>query len=263
MHETYEDCPFYEQLQYAMDSRSQILYTYMVAADDRLARKCMDDFRRSQRYDGLLNCSYPCYGPNVIPGFSIYYILMLYDHMMYFGDREFLRQHMGTVDGILEYFRRNLDGRGLAGRMGGINGKDRYWSFIDWTAQWDETSGMPRAGLSGPITMESLLYIMGLDHAAKVLDYLGRSQVAQEYRSRADEVRKAVNTYCRDEAGMYTDGPGIQPALPGVCPAYGYGFRGKGTGKPEKDSGGKGGLRTVLRSHGLLSFPRPAESRFV
>ena len=91
-----------------MDSRSQILYTYMVAADDRLARKCMDDFRRSQRYDGLLNCSYPCYGPNVIPGFSIYYILMLYDHMMYFGDREFLRQHMGTVDGILEYFRRNL-----------------------------------------------------------------------------------------------------------------------------------------------------------
>ena len=71
MHETYMDCPFYEQLQYAMDSRSEILYTYAVSMDDRLARQCMDDFRRAQRYDGLLNCSYPNSEPNVIPGFSI------------------------------------------------------------------------------------------------------------------------------------------------------------------------------------------------
>lgn len=209
MHETYEDCPFYEQLQYAMDSRSQILYTYMVSGDDRLARKCMDDFRRSQRYDGMINCSYPNFGPNVIPGFSIYYILMLHDHMMFFGDREFLRRHMGAVDGVLEYFRRSLDDRGLVGKTGGPNGWGPYWSFIDWTPQWDETSGMPKAGLRGPITMESLLYILGLSRAADMLEYLGRPGVAEEYRQRAEEVRRAVNRFCADGEGMLTDGPGV------------------------------------------------------
>ncbi len=210
MHETYEDCPFYEQLQYAMDSRSQILYTYMISGDDRLARKCMDDFRRSQRYDGMINCSYPNFGPNVIPGFSIYYILMLFDHMMFFGDREFLRRHMGAIDGVLEYFRRSLDGRGLVGKTGGRNGWEPYWSFIDWTPQWDETSGMPAAGLQGPITMESLLYILGLSRAADILEYLGRSGVAEEYRGRAEEVRKAVARFCTDENGVVEDGPGVK-----------------------------------------------------
>lgn len=210
MHETYEDCPFYEQLQYAMDSRSQMLYTYSVAADDRLARKCMEDFRHSQRYDGMLCYSYPNRNPSVIPGFSIYYIAMLYDHMMYFGDKAFLRKHMGCVDGILEFFHENLNEQGLVGKVGGLNVIDRYWSFIDWTAQWDATTGMPGAGMAGPITMESLLYIMGLAYAADILAYLGRDSVAEEYMERAGKVREAVRQHCIDEDGMVMDGPGFR-----------------------------------------------------
>lgn len=209
MHETYEDCPFYEQLQYIMDSRSEILYTYAVSADDRLARKCMDDFRRSQRYDGQMNCSYPNYGPNVIPGFSIYYILMLHDHMMYFGDKTLLEEHLPTVDRILGYFQRNLTPEGYVGVLGGLNGHGPCWSFIDWTPQWDETTGVPTAALKGPITMESLLYIYGLQHAAKIADYLGYQERAERYLSRAEEVQQAVRRYCTGKNGMLQDGPNI------------------------------------------------------
>lgn len=208
MHETYEDCPFYEQLQYAMDARQQILYTYAVSADDRLARKCMDDFRRSQRYDGLLNCSYPNYGPNVIPGFSIYYILMLYDHMMYFGDKDFLERHMSAVEGILYYFHSHQE-NGLVKKTGGLNG-DRFWSFIDWTPEWEKTTGVPPAVLSGPVTMESLLYIMGLQAAAGLMDYLGRRDGAEQYRKRAECIKKAVRARCTGADGMLQDGPGIE-----------------------------------------------------
>ena len=209
MHETYMDCPFYEQLQYAMDSRSEILYTYMISADDRLARQCMDDLRRSQRADGMINCCYPNYGPNVIPGFAIYYILMVYDHMMYFGDRKLVRKHLPCIDGILEYFDNHLEARGLVGKTGG-HISERYWSFIDWSPMWNESVGMPPAGLQGPITMESLLYIMGLQHAAKLCEYVGRADTAAEYLCRAESVQEAVNRHCRDEEGVYTDGPGIR-----------------------------------------------------
>lgn len=210
MHETYEDCPFYEQLQYAMDIRAQILYTYAISADDRLARKCMEDFRRSQRYDGLLNCAAPRYDASVIPGFSIYYILMLYDHMMYFGDKELLENHMPTVEGILQFFHRNRNSKGYVEKIGGLNGKARFWSFIDWTVEWENTTGIPPAVLKGPVTMESLLYILGLQKAAKIAEYLDRKEQSALLMQRAEQVQEAVRTFCTGKDGMLQDGPGIE-----------------------------------------------------
>ena len=210
MHETYEDCPFYEQLQYAMDTRAQILYTYAISADDRLARKCMEDFRRSQRYDGLLNCAAPRYDASVIPGFSIYYILMLYDHMMYFGDKELLENHMPTVEGILQFFHRNRNSKGYVEKIGGLNGKARFWSFIDWAVEWENTTGIPPAVLKGPVTMESLLYILGLQKAAKIAEYLDRKEQSALLMQRAEQVQEAESTFCTGKDGMLQDGPGIE-----------------------------------------------------
>ena len=210
MHETYEDCPYYEQLQYVMDSRTQILYTYSVSADDRLARKCIDDLARAQRYDGLLNCSYPNCNPNIIPGFSIYYILMIYDHMMYFGDRKLVEKYMPTVERILQFFEEHLSEKGYVGKTGGLIMEEAFWSFIDWAQEWNPTSGMPPAGLKGPITMESLLYIYGLQHAAKLAEYLGRKDEASQFTERAVKAQNAVRTYCVNTDGMVQDGPGVE-----------------------------------------------------
>lgn len=210
MHETYEDCPYYEQLQYVMDSRTQILYTYSVSADDRLARKCIDDLARAQRYDGLLNCSYPNCNPNIIPGFSIYYILMIYDHMMYFGDHKLVEKYMPTVERILQFFEEHLSEKGYVGKTGGLIMEEAFWSFIDWAQEWSPTSGMPPAGLKGPITMESLLYIYGLQHAAKLAEYLGRKDEASQFTERAVKVQNAVRMYCINTDGMVQDGPGVE-----------------------------------------------------
>lgn len=207
MHETYTDCPFYEQLQYVMDTRSQILYTYAVSADDRLARRAIDDFCRAQRPDGLLNCSYPNVIVNVIPGFSMYFVLMVHDHMMYFGDQTLVQRCMPVIHRALDFFDRHLRSDGLVDKVGGVNGRAPFWSFIDWAQEWLPTQGMPSAGMDGPITMESLLYLYGLQKAAELADYVGDAQ-AEEYRARADHLKEAIRTGCRNETGVLADGPG-------------------------------------------------------
>jgi len=219
MHETYFDCPFYEQLAYAMDSRSEILYTYAVSADDRLARQTMEDFRRSQRADGLTNASAPTVKSNIIPGFSIYYLLMVHDHMMYFGDKALVRRHFPTIQGVLDFFGGRLTKRGLVGKVGGPIMRETYWSFIDWTTQWDDSTGVPTATFKGDgsLTMESLLYLYGLQHGAELAEYLGYGDMAGEYRQRARAVAEAVRTHCFGEyvfedgnrVNLLQDGPGV------------------------------------------------------
>lgn len=210
MHESYEDCPFYEQLQYALDTRSQILYTYAISADDRLARKAIEDFAQSIREDGMINCSYPNFETNVIPGFAIFYIGMLYDHMMYFGDKEFLNRYVDIIKRILDFFEHNLDERGLVAKVGGLNRPENYWSFIDWTPGWDDTDGVPPCTLVGPITMESLYYVLGLQYAEEIANYLGVEQDAIVYQKRAEKVQYALQRHCVGKNGMYQDGPGIE-----------------------------------------------------
>ncbi len=213
MHETYMDCPFYEQLQYAMDGRNEILYTYAVSADDRLARQAMEAFRRSQRPDGMVNADAPTIKSNVIPGFSIYYLLMVHDHMMYFGDRELVRRHLPAIDGVLGFFDRSLNDLGMVGRVGGKTMRHKYWSFIDWSDQFE--FGTPKASElgCGSVTMESLLYLYGLQHAAELADFAGRPGLAEEYRSRAVSLKEAVVSNCMGVfrgQKLVQDGPGAE-----------------------------------------------------
>lgn len=213
MHETYMDCPFYEQLQYAMDGRSEILYTYAVSADDRLARQAMEAFRRSQRPDGLVNADAPTLRSNVIPGFSIYYLLMVHDHMMYFGDKALVRQHLPAIDRVLSFFDTHLAENGLVSSIGGPIMRKTYWSFIDWSQKWDSgTPGTWDQG-TGSITEESLLYLYGLQKSAELAEFIGQNSLADEYRQRAARLKTAIQNLCTGEycgRMLIQDGPSVE-----------------------------------------------------
>lgn len=209
MHETYEDCPYYEQNQFSMDSRTMMLLTYNLSHDDRLARKTLNEFYASRRDDGLLETNFPVSARCVnIPQFSLFWIFMIEDHYTYFDDKALVKLYLGTVDGILEHFAQRINEQGLVGRL------DREaWPFVDWVPQWMGPGGLanmciPNAyKVSGAATYNSLVYSMALNSAADLCDAVKRPDTAREYRQRAAAINEAVNSHCW-EGSLYLDGPG-------------------------------------------------------
>ena len=67
--ETYMDCPFWEQMQYPMDTRLQALFTYVCSTDTKLARKALQDFHDSILPMGLVQGRAPSNPLQVISTF--------------------------------------------------------------------------------------------------------------------------------------------------------------------------------------------------
>jgi hypothetical protein len=206
MHETYEDCPYYEQLQYLMDTRLQALFTYQLSGDDRLARKAIFDFHSSIMPNGMLQSRYPSVYSQIIPGFSFYWILMIDDHYRYFADLPLVRRYLPTIDAVLGWFERQLTPEGLVGRM-----PSHYWSFVDWVDEWRDHHGVPDAYLHSPLTVYSLMYVDALQVAAKLNDEAGRTSTADEYRDRAALIKQTIKQRCWSHSQkLFQDGPGVE-----------------------------------------------------
>jgi hypothetical protein len=151
-----------------------------------------------------------------IPAFSLYWVLMVHDHMVHYENVGLVRRYLGTVDGILEHFARLLvEHLGLVGRF---ERAEESWAFVDWVAggKWMTPAegfkgmGVPPAYFGcGAATVHSLLYAVALLRAAELAECVGRVGVAEEYRGRAEALNAAVRRHCFDpETGLFTDGPG-------------------------------------------------------
>lgn len=202
MHETHEDCPFYEQLQYILDTRLQMLFTYAISGDTRMARRVIFDFHASLLPEGILQSRYPSTQTQVIPCFALSWIGMLEDYYQQTGDDSLLRRYRTTMESVLEWFGRKRGESGLAERLG-------YWEFFDWPPQWGPGYGEPNAVLNeGISTAENMVYAYFLGVGANILERIGRTQDADIYRRERAQLLDAIQKRCWDEArGLYREGP--------------------------------------------------------
>ncbi len=198
MHETYEDCPYYEQLQYCMDTSTQMVFNYQLCDDDALARKAMDDFAAAQMANGLMPSRYPCVYDQHIPSFQFYFIFMVYQHYIRFGDLSLVRKHLRAIDGVVEWFTALIDEDGMVGQS-------KYWNFVDWAKPWvyDQErgceGGVPLGVYEGNIGLYNPMMAYFLQVGAKLNELCGRRDVAREYIKTANLLIKSTKKYFYDK----------------------------------------------------------------
>ena len=195
-HETYFDCPFYEQLMYIGDTRLEVLATYCTSTDDRLPRKALRMFDASRQPSGITASRYPSRIRQTIPPFSLWYIGMVHDFMMWRGDKEFVRSLMPCVRSVLDWYRNHAGPDGLVSSPPG-------WNYIDWVPGW-ENGCPPGAHETCGILNLKLAWI--LRQAAELETWVGEPELS--VRHLAWSVRVSENLrkkFWSAERGMFAD----------------------------------------------------------
>lgn len=201
--ETFMDCPYYEQLQYVGDTRLQALVSYVTTGDTCLGRRAVRQFDSSRIPDGLTQSRYPSNVEQIIPPFSLLWILMVEDLWRYSpADTDTVAQCLSGCRGILEWFGRRLTTDGV------IDGRLPYWNFVDWT--W-KGGVPPPLGDGQPSATINLMYLAALQSYIRMHEGLGDARESEFWQAEADMLADAITlTFWDSENGLLREGPTSQ-----------------------------------------------------
>lgn len=180
--ETFMDCPFYEQLMYVGDSRITSLLVYELSDDRRLVEKALKFFAMGLQSNGMIYSHTPAKHGQMIPAFSLIWILMLRDYAENVGNRELVEELLPVARRIIESFP-----------------PENGWLFLDWVPSWD--NGVPHGDCA-----ISWLYCLALENQSFLETFCGNADKAAACM---DHARQISERLCREkwneESGMFTD----------------------------------------------------------
>ncbi len=198
-HETYMDCPYYEQLEYAGDTRIQALVSLYATGDARLMRNALSLLNDSRTAEGATMSRAPSRQQQYIPPFSLWWIGMLHDYFMYVDDQAFVREMLPGTRAVLQFFGRYRKANGSLAAM-------PWWNYVDWTREW--RSGVPPREADGSSAPLDLQLLLAYDWAAHLEESLGSKATAAEYRAAAGQLRQTIRSLYWDAAKrLYADTP--------------------------------------------------------
>jgi hypothetical protein len=199
--ETYMDCPYYEQLQYIGDTRIQALVSLYNSGDDRLVRSMLTNVDHSRQPEGITLSRYPTINPQIIPTFSMWYIGMLHDYMMYGADSGFVADRLPGERQIMNYFSAFQDADGSLKNL-------PNWAFVDWTFGTGWMRGMGPVGEDGSSALLDLQLLLAYQDAAALEQNSGMKDCAALYRERTGQLTNTIRRKYWDGARkLFADTP--------------------------------------------------------
>jgi len=183
--ETYMDCPYYEQLQYIGDARIQGMVSLYNSGDDRLLRNALNLMDYSRLPEGITASRHPSVLPQYITTFSLWYIGMLHDYMMYGKDVAFVKAKLAGARQVLNYF------KGFQQVDGSL--KDvPYWTFTDWVNSKGWVDGSAPLGKDGYSALLDLQLLWAYQMAADLEQQVGSKEYALQYNKAAVQLKTTI-----------------------------------------------------------------------
>jgi hypothetical protein len=196
-HETYMDCPYYEQLMYVGDTRLEALTTHVLTRDDRLPRKAVQIFADSRRLSGFTRSAFPSHTLQIIPPFSLWWVCMAHDYWMWRDTTGWSTSMLPALRGVMDAF------RGLI-REDGLLGAPPEWDFVDWVPAWP--AGIPPEAEFQPSAVINLQAVLAFLAKAEMESGNSEAELATRDRRAAESILTAVRRAFWDEKrGMFAD----------------------------------------------------------
>lgn len=199
LHETYMDCPYYEQQMYPGDTRVVMLIVDALSGDSRLTRFGAGLYDYARRENGLVPMNNPCRTIQDSATYSLCWVAMLGDYALWQGGDAWLKARIPGMRHTLHAVLGCVGDNGLLDVLPG-------WSFMDWVETWDY--GNAPGGNSSRCAMNSLLAVYALGLAASAEEACGDSAMAAYWLARKKSLADAVLREFWDERrGMVADTP--------------------------------------------------------
>lgn len=202
-HESFIDCPFYEQLMYVGDGRLEMLVNYTMSADDRLPRRSIELFDWSRLHDGLVAERYPGQPFQLSVTFGMIWVLTVRDYAWWRDDPVWVEARMLGVRSLLEETLALRQPDGLLHHLPG-------WSFVDWVPQWP--NGFDPPGTEGqPLSTVNLQLLLALRAASDLEGWHGDPELRSRYARLADALEHCIlDAFWDDKVSLFRDAPNSQ-----------------------------------------------------